>query len=145
MDAEAGVWPLGRSRDKAAQLGLLAEKAEAWLTGLGADVAAVESPFQHRNVRSALVLAEARGVILSVLGRLQIPVVAYPPATVKKTVCGFGGAGKEQVRRALGLTVRGVKTLALDTLPDDATDALAVSLCHHVHGRFAEITARGHR
>jgi crossover junction endodeoxyribonuclease RuvC len=140
VDCELGVWSPGRSRGRAAALAQLAAEAEAWLAQRRPEVAAVEGLFHHRNVRSALALAEARGVLLSVLGRLGVEVVEYPPATVKKTLCGNGGASKESVRRALGLTVSGLRGVRLDRHPADATDALALAVCHAVHSRFATRT-----
>jgi len=143
--AQVGVWSAGTGRDKAASLARLAGEAETWLRGTDPDVAAVESTFHHRNARSALVLAEARGALLATLGRLGIEVAPYAPATVKKTICGNGSADKQQVRRALARTVSGIRTLDLDGVPDDATDALAIALCHHVQGRFVAAVTRGGR
>lgn len=145
VHAEAGVWSVGASQDKAASLAGLARQAEEWLRTNAPEVAAVETPFHHRNARSALVLAEARGALLSVLGRLEIDVAAYAPATVKKTICGSGGADKQQVRRALNRTVSGLRMLDLESLHDDATDALAIALCHHVQGKFLAAVTRGGR
>jgi crossover junction endodeoxyribonuclease RuvC len=86
---------------------------------------AVEGVFSFRNARSALVLGHARGVALLAAARAGLPVFEYAPAEVKRAV-GVGGAGaKEAVSRA----VRGFLSLA--ELPrSDATDALAVALCH---------------
>jgi crossover junction endodeoxyribonuclease RuvC len=145
VDAEVGCWSAGQARSGPDSLAKLSRLAEEWLSETRPDVAAVESPFHHRNARSALVLAEARGALLAVLGRLEIPVATYSPATVKKTICGYGSADKQQVRRALLKTVAGIRTLELDGVPDDASDALAITLCHHVQGRFAAVTSRGGR
>ena len=86
---------------------------------------AVEGVFTFRNARSALVLGQARGVALLVAARAGLPVFEYAPAMVKRAI-GAGGAGaKEAVSRAvsafLGLT---------DAPRADATDALAVAVCH---------------
>ena len=86
---------------------------------------AVEGVFTFRNARSALVLGQARGVALLVAARAGVPVFEYAPATVKRSI-GAGGAGaKAAVSRAvtgfLGLT---------DVPRADATDALAVAVCH---------------
>ena len=145
VHAEIGCWSVGSTRSGPSSLAELSRLAEAWLTEARPDAAAVETPFHHRNARSALVLAEARGALLAVLGRLGIPVSAYSPATIKKTICGYGNADKEQVRRALMRTVSGIRSIDLDGVPDDATDALAITLCHHVQGRFTAVTSRGGR
>lgn len=86
---------------------------------------AVEGVFTFKNARSALVLGQARGVALLVAARSGLPVFEYAPALVKRAI-GVGGAGaKEAVGRAvsafLGLT---------DAPRADATDALAVAVCH---------------
>jgi crossover junction endodeoxyribonuclease RuvC len=86
---------------------------------------AVEGVFTFRNARSALVLGHARGVALLVAARANLPVFEYAPAAVKRAV-GVGGAGaKEAVSRAV------CGFLGLDAAPRaDASDALAVAMCH---------------
>ncbi len=140
-ELEVGAWQVDPGLPRERGLAQLADMAGLWISARSVDVAAVESLFQHKNVHSALVLAEARGVLLSVLGRLGVRVAEYTPATVKQTVCGFGRAGKDQVRRALQLTVPGLSRLALEGLGFDATDALALAVTHHVHGRRADLAA----
>jgi crossover junction endodeoxyribonuclease RuvC len=98
------------------------------------DILAVEDLFHAVNARSAIVLAHVRGVILEAGATARIPVHAFAPATVKVQVTGYGQAEKAQVAlmvsRLLGLTA--------DALPGDATDALAVALCHaHLHSGAA--------
>jgi crossover junction endodeoxyribonuclease RuvC len=91
------------------------------------DAAAVEEPYHGINPRSLIVLAEARGALLAVLGGLGIPIAEYPPATVKSAVTGSGRAEKEQVARMVHL-LAGVPRQP--PLPLDASDALAVAICH---------------
>ena len=110
--------------------------------GPSRDEAAVESPFLQRNVRSALALAEARGALLALLGRNSIDVRELSPATVKKTICGFGGADKEQVRRALSRTVPGIDDATLAGLPLDATDAIGIAVCASVLARADVLVPR---
>lgn len=91
--------------------------------------AAVEDVFHHRNPRSALVLGQARGAALLVLGEHGLPLHSYPPARVKKAITGSGQAAKEQVHRVLQ------QLLALSSLPaPDAGDALAIAVCHCLMG-----------
>jgi crossover junction endodeoxyribonuclease RuvC len=86
---------------------------------------AVEDVFAHQNVRSALALAQARGMVLAVVGLAGLRVASYAPALVKKSVCGSGRADKQQVARM----VQGL--IGLRSLPRaDATDALAVAITH---------------
>src|SRR5262249_45329 len=86
---------------------------------------AVEGVFTFRNARSALVLGQARGVALLVAARAGLPVFEYAPALVKRAI-GVGGAGEK------GAGARAVSGfLGLSGAPrPDATDALAVAVCH---------------
>lgn len=94
------------------------------------DFMAVEDLFYANNARSALVLGHVRGVILLAGAQAGIPLFAFPPATVKLQITGFGGAEKAQV----ALMVSRLLGLASDGEVGDATDALAVALCHaHLH------------
>lgn len=90
------------------------------------EAAAVEAIFHAVNPRSALQLGHTRGVLLLTLQLAGLPPASYAPTVVKKSLTGFGRAGKEQVREMvrLLLDLRGV-ALALD-----ASDALAVACCH---------------
>ena len=93
------------------------------------DVLAVEDVFHAVNARSALVLGHVRGVVLLAGADAGLPVSAFPPATVKVQVTGFGRAEKSQV----ALMVSRILALEEQTA-GDATDALAVALCHaHLH------------
>jgi crossover junction endodeoxyribonuclease RuvC len=93
------------------------------------DVLAVEDVFHAHNARSALVLGHVRGVVLLAGADAGLVVSAFPPATVKVQVTGFGRAEKAQVALMVS------RVLALEDQPaGDAADALAVALCHaHMH------------
>ena len=95
---------------------------------------AVEAPFAALNVRSALLLAEVRGVVLLAAAQGRVPVESYSPREIKASVAGHGQASKEQVQ----VMVR--SQLQLEELPEpfDAADALAVALCH-IHSRGAQM------
>ena len=91
------------------------------------DEASLEEVFYGRDVRAAVRIGEGRGAALVVLADAGIPVTGYANNVVKRAVAGAGRAGKESVRAmvkvALGLaTVDG---------PLDASDALALAICHH--------------
>lgn len=88
--------------------------------------AAVEDTFTGENIRSALKLTHVRGVALFICAEAGIPVAAYPPAQVKLAVVGNGRAGKQQVAWMTRVLLR------LDESPrsPDASDALAVAICH---------------
>jgi crossover junction endodeoxyribonuclease RuvC len=90
------------------------------------DAVAVESVFTALNMRTALKLAEVRGVVLLAAAQASIPAHSYSPREVKSNVAGYGGASKQQMQQMvtaqLGLRER--------PEPADAADALAVALCH---------------
>jgi crossover junction endodeoxyribonuclease RuvC len=94
------------------------------------DELAIEAPFFGVNVQSMLKLGRAQGVVIAACLSRDIPFVEYAPTKVKQAVTGSGSADKEQVARMLR------QTLTLPPVEEapkflDATDALAVALCHH--------------
>lgn len=91
------------------------------------DEIAIESPFQGKNAQSAIKLGRAQGVAMAAAIAKQIPVVEYAPKKIKQSITGNGNAAKEQVAAMLATQLN----LNLDKVPNDATDALAVALCHH--------------
>jgi crossover junction endodeoxyribonuclease RuvC len=90
------------------------------------DVLALENAFYHKNVRTTLVLGHARGVVLLAAQQAGLVIAEYPPATVKKTVVGAGGAHKSQV----GAMVARLLRLRQAPRPADAADGVAVALTH---------------
>ena len=90
------------------------------------DCVAVENVFHAANVRSALKLGHARGVVLLAAAEAGLPVVEYAPAEIKRAVVGYGRAEKHQVQQMVKLL------LGLDKppTPHDVADALAVAICH---------------
>jgi crossover junction endodeoxyribonuclease RuvC len=93
------------------------------------DAVALEAPFYGENIQSMLKLGRAQGVAMAAALAREIPIAEYSPKKVKQSVTGNGNASKEQVAEML-------KTLLhIQELPKllDATDALAVALCHHFH------------
>jgi len=87
---------------------------------------AVEKLFFQRNVRTALAVGQARGIVLLAFAECGIPVAEYTPLEVKQAVAGYGGADKNQVQQM----VRAILGLPDIPRPDDAADALAVAICH---------------
>jgi len=90
------------------------------------DEASLESAFVHRNMRTAMILSLARGAVITALTEKNIPAYEYSPATAKRSAVGRGGASKEQVA-AMMAAVCGIDASGI---PDDATDALALAVCH---------------
>jgi len=90
------------------------------------DAVAVESVFTALNIRTALRLAEVRGVVLLAAAQASIPAHSYSPREVKSSVAGYGAASKQQMQQMVS------SALGLTEIPEpaDAADALAVALCH---------------
>jgi crossover junction endodeoxyribonuclease RuvC len=87
---------------------------------------AVEAVFAARNVKTALRLAEVRGVVLLAAAQHEVAVYSYSPREVKATIAGYGHADKRQVQ----VMVRALLSMSETPEPADAADALAVALCH---------------
>ena len=100
------------------------------------DALAVESVFTALNMRTALKLAEVRGVILLAAAQHGVLVYSYAPREVKASVAGHGHADKRQMQ----MMVRALLSMTEAPEPADAADALAVALCHlqaeHARRRF---------
>jgi crossover junction endodeoxyribonuclease RuvC len=90
------------------------------------DALAVESVFTALNMRTALRLAEVRGVVLLAAAQRGVAVHSYSPREVKASVAGYGQADKRQMQ----LMVRALLAMTETPEPSDAADALAVALCH---------------
>ena len=90
------------------------------------DVMAVESIFSALNVRTALRLAEVRGVVLLAAAQHGVEVHSYAPREVKARIAGHGHADKRQMQ----IMVRAILSMSATPEPADAADALAVALCH---------------
>lgn len=114
-----------RARDgRAARLASLFEALTALIEEHRPEDMAIEQHFVANNVRSAMAIGEARAAAMIAAARAGLEVHEYPPATVKQSVCGFGGAGKEQVQAMVRMHLG----LAAAPEPLDVSDALAVAL-----------------
>ncbi len=93
------------------------------------DEMAIEDPFYGKNAQSMLKLGRAQGVAMSAALYRNIPIVEYSPKKVKQSVTGSGSASKEQVAFMLQ------SILKIELQPEfyDATDAVAIAVCHHFH------------
>jgi crossover junction endodeoxyribonuclease RuvC len=91
------------------------------------EAVAVEAPFGGQNVKSLIQLAHARGVILLAARLAKLDVFEYSPRSVKSAVVGYGAAEKEQVAKMVRMLLPGCDNLVMST---DASDALAVAICH---------------
>ena len=96
------------------------------------DILAVEDSFYSKNVKSAMILGQARGTILLSAARASIKVAEFAPRKVKQSVCGNGSATKEQVQIMVGQILK----LKDPPNPIDISDAMAVGLCFINQNRF---------
>ena len=100
------------------------------------DMFAIEAPFFGKNVQSMLKLGRAQGVAIAAAMQSAIPVTEYSPKKVKQSITGNGNAGKEQVWKMLQrLTIVTEKPECFD-----ASDALAVAICHHFQNGSSALT-----
>jgi crossover junction endodeoxyribonuclease RuvC len=100
---------------------------------------AIERVFFNANVRTAMTVGQASGVVLLLAAERGLEVAAYTPPQVKRAVTGTGGAPKEQV----GYMVRALLGLEAVPTPADTADALAVALCHLQHAGLAGLGGGG--
>ncbi len=132
-----GVLQLAKRQEHSERLELIFRKMES-LIKLHTPVAvAIEAPFFGKNVQSMLKLGRAQGVAMAAAMMHGLQAVEYAPRKIKQSVTGRGNASKEQVWAILQHTLR------FDDAPEfmDATDAVAVALCHHYQDRLPKITA----
>ena len=90
------------------------------------DCASVEQLFFFKNQKTIIPVAEARGVILTVLEKYGIPTYSYTPMEVKQVLTGYGRADKKEVEQMVKLTLGDQKLPKLD----DTVDAIAIAICH---------------
>ena len=107
------------------RLQLVYEGISALIETYKPEAISVEQLFFNRNVTTAIVVGEARGVILLAASQHDLPVMEYTPYQVKQSVVGYGKATKEQVM----LMVQRLLALRIKPRPDDAADALAMAIC----------------
>ncbi len=90
------------------------------------DCASVEELFFFKNQKTVIPVAEARGVILTVLEKFGIPTFGYTPMVVKQVLTGYGRADKKEVEQMVRIS------LESENLPklDDTVDAIAIAICH---------------
>lgn len=96
------------------------------------DEVALEAPFYGKNVQSMLKLGRAQGISMAAALHRNLPVFEYSPRKIKQSITGKGTSSKEQVALMLQ------HILSIESLPDllDATDALAVAMCHYFQNRM---------
>ncbi len=96
---------------------------------------AVEELFFNSNAKTALLVGQARGVVLLTAAMENLPIFEYTPLQVKQGVAGYGRAEKQQIQ----IMVKTLLNLKEIPKPDDAADALAVAMCHAHTGNFQHL------
>jgi crossover junction endodeoxyribonuclease RuvC len=135
---ECGVIRTGAKDSLPARLRIISEGVTELLSRHRPDVLAIEGIFYSRNVRTTMVLGHARGVILLSAETSGVPIAEYPPAVVKKTVVGRGGAMKAQVGYMCAQLLR----LKNPPAPADAADGVALALTHLLRSRIPRLNGR---
>ena len=114
------------------RLNYLFEEVNKILDQFSPDVLAVEDTFYSKNVKSAMILGQARGSIILAAAQADIPIHEFAPRKVKLSVCGNGAASKEQV----SYMVTKILGLKEPPKPLDVSDAMAVGLCYINQSKF---------
>ena len=124
---EMGVLQPGKIKDGYKKLQLIFNTVSGLVTKYQPDSFAIEAPFFGKNVQSMLKLGRAQGVAIAAAMRHNLEVTEYSPKKVKQSITGNGNASKEQVMKML----QQILAFKEDPKHYDATDALAVAVCHH--------------
>lgn len=121
-----GCLKLSAKESFPARLKKIYDKVSAVIENYKPDEFAIEDLFYGKNVQTALKMGHARGVAILAAVNHQLPTAEYSPREIKKSIVGHGAASKEQVQRMLQ------QLLNLEKPPEplDASDALAVAVCH---------------
>lgn len=137
---DLGVLKPGKIKDGYKKLQLIFNTVSGLIIKYQPDHFAIEAPFFGKNVQSMLKLGRAQGVAIAAAMRHGLEVVEYSPKKVKQSITGNGNADKEQVMKMLQTI------LSFRERPAylDATDALAVAVCHHYQsGKPISLPASG--
>jgi crossover junction endodeoxyribonuclease RuvC len=128
---EMNVLKLSGKQNNYDRLRLIHNKVASLVTVFSPDELAIEAPFFGKNVQSMLKLGRAQGVAIAAALSTGIPVMEYSPKKIKQSITGNGNADKEQVWRMLQQIIK----LMENPSSYDASDALAVAVCHHFQSK----------
>ncbi len=123
---EYGVIKTSADKKDTERLEIIHKNIEELIKEFRPQEMAVEELFFNKNVKTAIAVGQARGVILLAGSQAGLKVAEYTPLQIKQAVVGYGRADKQQVQQM----VKSLLNLAELPRPDDAADALAVSICH---------------
>ena len=143
VDSEAGDLSLvylgaltpGKGRPLAERLHYLYDQLLHVMGECKPSVVAIEQPFVARNVRAAMAVGQAQAVAMVAAAHNGLSVCSYSPREVKRAVTDYGGSSKEQVQEMVKVLLR------MEQLPEpsDASDALAVAICHINASRIQDL------
>jgi crossover junction endodeoxyribonuclease RuvC len=136
---EMGVLQLAKKQDHAERLEMIFKKMEHLIAIYRPVSVAIEAPFFGKNVQSMLKLGRAQGVAIAAAMMSGLQATEYAPRKIKQSITGRGNATKEQVWQMLQHTLKfeeGPKFM-------DATDAVAVALCHHYQSTLPVAKEKG--
>jgi len=131
---EMGVLRLPTREDNYLRLKLIQQKVQELIGQYGPHDFAIEAPFFGKNVQSMLKLGRAQGVAIATAMHAGLSVTEYSPKKVKQSITGNGNSEKEQVWKML----QRILQLEEDIPAYDASDALAVAICHHFQHQLDE-------
>lgn len=121
-----GAIKTDKNEKKEIRLCSIHREIDALIRKFNPEAVVIELLFFNRNTKTALTVGEARGIALLAAGQNGLPVFEYTPLQVKESLTGYGRAEKEQVREM----VQDHLSLETPPTPIDASDALAIALCH---------------
>ncbi|HYO77147.1 MAG TPA: crossover junction endodeoxyribonuclease RuvC [Thermoanaerobaculia bacterium] len=137
---EQGAIGTRRGAELAERLGVIHGGLSEVIARTKPQAIAVETPFAGKNVSSLIQLAPARGVVVLAASAAQLEIFEYAPRSVKSAIVGYGGAEKDQVAKMVRLLIPGCGSVKMSA---DATDALAIAICHaHTAGSAARLKIR---
>ncbi|MFT5667145.1 MAG: crossover junction endodeoxyribonuclease RuvC [Vicingaceae bacterium] len=128
-----GVIHLAKLGDHSIRLQRIYERTVSLIDEFKVDEMAIEAPFYGKNAQSMLKLGRAQGVAMAASISREVTATEYAPKKIKKAVTGKGAASKEQV----AAMVKSIVKYKNDPKYLDATDALAVAVCHHFQGNVS--------
>ena len=138
---DMGVVNMKKVQDHFVTLKTILNEVTALIDKYNPDELAIEAPFYGKNVQVMLKLGRAQGAAMAAALQRDIPIFEYAPRSVKLAVTGKGAASKEQV----ALMARRIVNVDFPQEYLDATDALAIALCHYYHttGLLAAVQGGG--
>lgn len=125
---EMDILKLSAKKDNYERLEIIHKKVTEIIIRFQPNCFAIEAPFFGKNVQSMLKLGRAQGVAIAAAINAGLEVCEYSPRKIKQSITGNGNAGKDQVWQMLQ-RILSIKQTKLQSL--DASDALAVAVCHH--------------